>query len=309
MRSGSDCTIVILSYNSLGVTDICLSKVRDAMTNCIETLGNDIRVVVVDNGSKDGSADMIREKYPFVDLIALDENIGYAAGNNLAMKTADTPYILLMNSDTYIERDSILKSMRKMEKGKGMFDVLVSRWTTDDGVFHNYGGHLPTPTRIILWALGFESYPIIRNFLRKIYSYNSVFYDREGFMQWCPPCFMLIKRKVYSLTGGFDEKLWFHMVDVEWCKRMREKGLNIFFTPEIEVIHLGGASSKGMDESLMSDNFKGLMHYCRKHFPSDVRTVAIAVKFGLRIRSILYFLMGKRNLAATYGKISTEVKC
>jgi GT2 family glycosyltransferase len=288
------------------VTDVCLKKVKEAVDYCQEILGNNVKVVVVENGSKDGSAAMIREKHAFVHLMALEENIGYAAGNNLAMQTADTPYILLMNSDTYIGKDSIVKSIQKIENEKEC-DVLVSRLVTGDGVFHSYGGYLPTPLRIIFWSFGFESFPIIKNFIHKIYSRNSGFYDKEGRMQWCPPCFMLIKKKVYTLTGGFDDKLWFHMVDVEWCKRMNQKGLTIFFTPTIEVVHLGGASSKGLEISLMHDNFKGLMHYCRKHYPESTRAVAFVVRFGLKIRSWLYYWMGKKELAATYKTISAEV--
>jgi GT2 family glycosyltransferase len=306
MQSKSDCTIILLSYNSLEVTNICLTKVEEAASYCSKMFGNAIKIVVVENGSKDGSADMIRGRHPLVHLVALGENIGYAAGNNLAMKVVDTPYILLMNSDTYIKKDSIAESIRRIE-GKRDCDVLVSRWVTEDGVFHKYGGYLPTPLKIIFWAFGLESLPFVKTFLHKIYSYNPGFYDKEGYMQWCPPCFMLLKRRVYTLTGGFDEDLWFHMVDVEWCKRMSQKGLTIFFTPTIEVMHLGGASSKGMEHSLMSDNFKGLMHYCRKHYPRDARVVAVVIRFGLKIRSLLYRFIGKRELATTYKIISIEI--
>ncbi len=307
MPSKQDCTIILLSYNSLEVTDICLTKLKEAVSYCTEILKNDIQVIVVDNGSKDGSVDMIKEKHPFVHLIALEENIGYAAGNNLAMKTVETTYILLMNSDTYVKKDSIVTSLQKIESEKGC-DVLVSRWVTEDGVFHNYGGYLPTPLRIISWAFGLESFPIIKNFIHKIYSYNSGFYNKEGRMEWCPPCFMTLRKKVYTLTDGFDDKLWFHMVDVEWCKRMSQKGFTILFTPTVEVVHLGGASSKGLEASLIGDNFKGLMHYCRKHYPKDVRLVAFVVKFGLKVRSLLYSVMGEKDLAKTYELASSDIK-
>lgn len=306
MNSKIDCTIILLSYNSLKVTDICLTKLKEAADYSSKTLGNKIKVVVVDNGSKDGSVEMIEKKHPFVHLMALKENVGYAAGNNLAMKTADTPYILLMNSDTYIKKDSIAKSLQAIDS-KTNCDVLVSRWTTQDGIFHTYGGHLPTPLKIILWSFGFESLPIIKYFLHRIYAYNPKFYIKEGRMEWCPPCFMLLKRNVYTLTDGFDEKLWFHMVDVEWCKRMKQKGLNICFTPAIEVMHLGGASSKESKNSLMSDNFKGLMHYCRKHYPKSTSIVALVVKFGLQVRSLIFYSLGKKELATTYRIIASEI--
>jgi GT2 family glycosyltransferase len=130
-----DCTIILLSYNSLDITDTCLEKLGVAVSHCQKVIGNKLKVIVVENGSKDGSAQMIQRKYKWVHLIALKENIGFAAGNNLAMKTVNTPYILLMNSDTYVEKDSLEKTFKQMQKKAGVCDVLASRWTQEDKIF------------------------------------------------------------------------------------------------------------------------------------------------------------------------------
>lgn len=306
MKTNLNCTVILLSYNSNRVTDICLSRLEKAAAYCEAKLGNKVTMVVVDNGSHDGSAAMIRKKHPRVKLMALKKNVGYAAGNNLAMEKVKTPFILLMNSDTYIKKEDIYKSFVKMQEYPEA-DVLVSRWTPGDGIFHNYGGYLPTPLRIIQWSFGLESVPVLKKYVHKIYSYNSDFYTREGEMQWCPPCFMLLKQHVYTKTKGFDPKLWFHMVDVEWCYRMREKGFRIHFTPTIQVVHLGGASSKGLDNELLRDNFKGLLHFTRKHFPKNAPTVAFFVRLGLQIRAFFYSLLGKHELSHVYSSISRSI--
>jgi N-acetylglucosaminyl-diphospho-decaprenol L-rhamnosyltransferase len=306
MNSSLDCTIVILSYNSSAVTDVCLGKVEAAVEYSAKILGNAVKIVVVDNGSVDDSVEMIRKKHPTVQLQALKKNIGYASGNNVAMKAAKTPYILLMNSDTYIEKDSLVKSFQYMAS-KSECDVVVSRWVPADGIFYKYGGYLPTPIRIILWAFGFESIPIIKNFIHCIYSYNSDFYDREGKMEWCPPCFFLLKKKVYELTDGFDEKLFFHMVDVEWCHRIRENKLTICYTPNIQVVHLGGASSKDIQHNLLRDNFKGLTHFCRKHYLESLRMVIFFLRIGLKIRARFYSIIGKAALAKIYSDIASDL--
>jgi N-acetylglucosaminyl-diphospho-decaprenol L-rhamnosyltransferase len=300
-----DCTIIILSYNSLAVTDTCLAKVRSAIRQSSRVLENHIKVIVVDNGSVDGSPRMIRQKYPWVKLIALKTNIGYAAGNNLAMKMADTPYLLLMNSDTYIETDSITKALNRIIRAPHC-DIVVGRCVYANGVLQKYGGFLPTPLRIILWSFGFESLPLLKKYLPKIYGFEDNYYTREGFMEWCPPCFFLLKAEVYKSTSGFDEHLWFHMVDAEWCHRIHQRGFRICFTPNIQVVHLGGASSKGLEYNLVKDNFKGLIHFCRIHYPGSLHLVLLFLKIGLTMRRYFYFLAGNKNLSGLYQSIVAE---
>lgn len=307
MSNPLDCTIVILSYNSLDVTDTCLTKLETSIKYCEAKLKNKFTVIVVDNASKDGSAKMIAKKHPTVQLKALKENIGYAAGNNVAMKAAKTPYILLMNSDTYIHEDSLYKTFTKMVE-RTECDVLVSRCIWANGVLQEYGGYLPTPSRIITWAFGLESVPVIKNFLPRIYGFNPDYYNHEGIMEWCPPCFFLLKREVFDATQGFDEKLWFHMVDAEWCHRIHQNGFVIGFTPTVEVLHLGGASSKGIQYKLISDNFKGLAHFCRKHYPESTGSVFSFVRNGLKVRSLLFSILGRKEMAETYKNIATEMK-
>ena len=301
-----DCTIIILSYNALKITDTCLKKVENAIEQSKKVLKNNICVIVVDNASVDGSAEMIRKNHPTVELIALKENIGYAAGNNLAMKLADTPYILLMNSDTYIKEDSLVESVKILDS-KAHCDILVGRCIYANGVLQLYGGYLPSPLKIILWSFGFESIPIVKNYAHRIYGFAPDYYNHDGVMEWCPPNFFLLKKKVYDLTKGLDEKLWFHMVDVEWCHRIKKYNLVICFTPKIEVVHLGGSSSKGLENNLIRDNFRGLMHFCKKHYPHSVKNVSFYLRIGLKIRGFFYQLLGNQTLAEVYNKISKEI--
>jgi GT2 family glycosyltransferase len=307
MKTNLDCTIIFLSYNSREVTDTCLRRLQAAVIHSEKNLRNNIQILVVDNASKDGSIEMIKKKYPRVKLFALKKNIGYSAGNNLAMKKASTPYILLMNSDTYVMKDSVTKIISKMIQKKEC-DVLVSRYSAKKEIFENHGGHLPTPLRYILWSFGFESIPYFNHFFKKVYSMNRDFYNGQGYMEWYSPCFMLIKRKVFDLTKGYDENLWFHMVDVEWFKRIYDKKLLLYYTPDIHVIHLGGASSKGIEISLIEDNFKGVMYYFKKHYPKKTRIVVFFLKQGLIIRSIFYFLAGKYKVALAYFTSSRILK-
>jgi GT2 family glycosyltransferase len=98
------------------------------------------------------------------------------------------------------------------------------------------------------------------------------------------------------------------MVDAEWCHRIHQKKFVIRFTPTVQVVHLGGASSKDIQGTLMRDNFKGLTHFCRKHYPESVRLVVEIVRVGLTMRSILYTVLGNRALGTTYKTIAQEIQ-
>lgn len=308
MKQNLDCTIIFLSFNSRLVTDTCLKKLKISIDYARSKLQNKIDVIVVDNASIDKSAEMILRKYTYAKLIALKNNIGYSAGNNLAMSKAKTPYILLMNSDTYVYKDSLKKIISTLATNAKKYDVLVSRYSSRKSEHENHGGYLPTPLRLILWSLGFESIPFIKKYLKKIYALNKDNYYSEGFVEWYSPCFMLIKRKVYEKTQGYDEKLWFHMVDVEWCKRIKDCGFKMYYVPDIYVKHLGGASSKGIEYKLLRDNFRGVLYYLRKHYPGKLFIVGIFLKAGLMVRGVFYMLAGKINLAKAYLAISVSLK-
>jgi N-acetylglucosaminyl-diphospho-decaprenol L-rhamnosyltransferase len=127
-------------------------------------------------------------------------------------------------------------------------------------------------------------------------------------MEWVPIVFFLLKKSVYDRTRGFDDRMWFHVVDMEWCRRILNHGFRIHFTSAVQVIHLGGASSKGLEHNLISDNFKGLLYFTRKHYPESIKAVAFFVKQGLMIRSFFYTLTRKRDLAVVYSAISKEIK-
>lgn len=179
-----DCTIIILSYNTNEVTDICLKKAEASKAHCEKNPGNSIKIVVVDNGSHDGSVEMIRKKHPETELISLPENIGYPKGNNLAMKDASTPFILLLNDDAYLNEDTIQRALEFMDR-KQPCDALCVRLTYPDGGFQPFGGSLPTPLKTIFWNFGLGSAPIIKHFISPIYQYDPGYFKKEQRMEWC----------------------------------------------------------------------------------------------------------------------------
>ncbi len=301
--NNQDCAIIILSYNTKDVTDICLKKAKTAAVYSKKNLGNEIKIIVLDNNSQDGSSGMIKEKYPDIHSIFLKKNVGCSRGNNLAMKEADTPFVLLLNSDAYLNKDTLEKSLKYMANNQSC-DVLCVRQIYQDGKNQPFGGSLPTPWRTIFWALGIESLPAIKYFINPIYQYTPSFFDKEQRMEWCSTAFFLARKKVYEKTGGFDNNLFFYMEDVEWCKRIKDNSFSICYTPSISIVHLGGFTSKKLSQIvLLERHIEGMLYFHKIHYPRTLPCVSLFLFVGMLLRAVLYSLIGKSEKAIAYKKM------
>jgi GT2 family glycosyltransferase len=299
----NDCTVVILSFNTKDVTDECLRKTKQAAAYAQRELNNKTEIIVVDNGSIDDSVEMIQRKHPDVTLIALKKNVGYSCGNNLALKKASTPFILLLNSDTYIRENTLVQSISYMAKHPAC-DILSARLVYPDNSFQAHSGFLPTPFRTIRWAFLIESIPVIKNFIQPIYQYNPEFYKTERTLDWASTGFFFIRKSVYDRTGGFDERIFLYMEDVEWCQRIKNNELRIQYSPTIDVVHLGGFSSKKFPSAtLLRRHIEGMAHFHSVHYPKTVHAVMGCVMTGMFLRAVFYSLTVQPTKASPYWEV------
>jgi GT2 family glycosyltransferase len=300
--SKKDCTIIILSHNNEDIIDNCLTQVESAVSESEKKFQNNFQVMVVDNGSTDKTKSIIQNQHKSLKLISLDNNIGPSKANNLAMKKADTQYILLLNSDTFLTKDTLIKIFDYIQK-QNDWDVLCVRLIFGDGSFQAFGGFLPTPTRTILWSLGVESLPIINKLIRPFYQYDREFYQKEQRLGWCATSFFFLKQKVYLDTGGLDESIFVHMEDVEWCQRIKSKGYIIRYTPEITVTHLGGkTTNKFSSDTLLSQHISGLKIFHLKHYRKTWFIVRFFLQIGMGLRAVAYFIFGRLEKSRVYQK-------
>lgn len=291
-------TVVILSFNTKEITEKAIELALTSAKYCEENAKNSVDIIVVDNGSSDGSVEMIK-KFP-VKLIALPENIGAARGYNEGMKSALGEYILLINNDTYLYEDTLFQAVSYAEKNH--CDVLTGRLAKSEDLYLPFGGFLPTPFRVIRWVCGFESLPLP---MKRIYVKDSHFFEKEQKLGWTPTCFLFITREVYEKTQGHDENMFFYMEDVEWCKRINDAGFTISYTPSFTIIHLGGKSTQDKWKALrlLQHQTSGLLYYINKHYPTTSLLVLSFMFLGYRLRSLFYFLIGQKDLAHAYSHV------
>ena len=230
-----DLSIVIVSYNTKDLTRKCLKSIERYSDRI------DYEIIVVDNGSKDGSPDMVDKDFPNVDLIRLPENRGFAGGNIPGMKSARGRYVLLLNSDTFFSEGVLKKTISYMDNNPGA-GVLGCKLTNPDGTMQASARMLPGPLNKILHITGLTAhFPKSRFFGRVDFSWWDHSEPRN--VGWVVGAFFLIRKKVMEEIGYLDDRYFLYFEEIDFCLRARRAGWNIVFFPYAQVIHLGGQSS------------------------------------------------------------------
>jgi GT2 family glycosyltransferase len=235
-----DVSIVIVSYNTAAFTRQCLETVRECAgaVRC--------EVIVVDNASSDDSADMIGRDFPWVRLIRLPKNRGFAGGNNPGIRAATGRYVLLLNSDAFIAPGVLENTVSYMDDNPGI-GVLGCRLTNPDGTLQPSARMLPGLLNKILHTSGLASrFPRSRFFGRVDFSWWDHAAPRS--VGWVVGAFFMIRRQVIEEIGSLDERYFLYFEEIDFCRTARRAGWDVVFYPGASVVHLGGQSSAGTSQ-------------------------------------------------------------
>ncbi|MBS0262847.1 MAG: glycosyltransferase family 2 protein [Planctomycetes bacterium] len=230
-----DLSIVIVSWNTRDVLRECLKSVAAGLGKI------QAEVFVVDNASRDGSPEMVAAEFPQFHLIANQENVGFAAANNQALKIAKGKYQLLLNPDTVVLGDVLTNSLEYMEQHPevGMLGCRVLNG--DRSVQLTCGGY---PT---LWNLFLLSSGLFRCKRPDIFSrYQMLNWDRnsERDVDTITGCYMFCRASAVAEVGLLDESFFCYGEETDWCKRFSDAGWILRFAPVGEIVHYGSLSSR-----------------------------------------------------------------
>lgn len=287
-----DLSIIILSYNTKDVTGECLRRLQVAVDRLQKKMGNMVEVIVLDNASSDNSAEVIKKKHPWVELIESKENTGYSKGNNIAEKYARNPLLLFLNSDVYVDGDTLEKSLIYFKDHN--CDSLGIKLTYEDGSFQPSAGNLPTPINTIFWILG------LGKLFDSFHPTSADFFSKEKQVGWVMGAFILIKKEVFEKSGRFDESIFMYMDEIDLFKRLENIGFKVCFTPSIKAVHLHRASSKDNPEKVFTAEIKGIKIYFEKYYKNSYLLVKLVLIIGLILRIIAFSLLGKTARARAY---------
>jgi GT2 family glycosyltransferase len=232
--AGPAVSVIVVSWNTKDLLRTCLTSVR-------EHLALPCEVIVVDNASRDGSAEMVAEEFPTAQLVRNERNLGFGAANNIGMAEAVAPAFLLLNSDARLVDGSIARLVEKLHRDPGV-GLVGPRLRFEDGRLQASAHRFSSLRLLALEELGlYKLLPRRTSAEALLGAYWD--HSRERRVDWIVGACMVVRRAAFEKTGGFDPGIFLYGEEVEWCERIRAAGWQVVFSPEAEVVHVGHASA------------------------------------------------------------------
>ncbi len=276
-------SVIVVNWNTEELLGRCLASLFS------QDLPVPFEVIVVDNASTDGSADMVRRRFPQAQVMVSRENLGFTRANNLALERASGEYVLLLNPDTIIPDSRTLAAWLHFMDEHPEAAASGCRLVFPDGS-HQVGdaGFKPTLKSVASYAL----------FLSKLFpSLKTVYLNSDGLrapleVDWVCGAGFLVRRSILPQVGMMDENIFMYADDVEWGCRMRSFGCKVFYLPALSIIHLqgatGGAAREGPPSFAWLENMRSL--YARYNGGKAVAVFDILFSVSFFLRAVSYYL-------------------
>ena len=250
---------VIVSFNTKQFLRDCLSSIR-AYAAPIK-----VRVTVADNASRDGSPQMVKSEFPEVDLLVLDENIGFGGANNRAFERGEAPFVLFLNSDAELRQGALAALTAALEEDERRI-IAGPRLVNPDGSFQPSCRRFPSLLRNLWCFSGMEArlpghFRGLRNWLTEGEHRDGITVDMVS-----GACF-LARRSYLDSLGGFDEKLFLYEEEMDISYPGHKRGLEVCYCAKAQVLHHGGASvnASATSEFATQHMFRSKYYTFRKH--------------------------------------------
>ena len=293
-----DLAVIVISTNEARWLRACLTTVFE------HAGGASLDVVVADNMSTDGTADLVGSEFPQARIVA-SENRGFGHANNRGLETTSAEFVLFLNPDTEVVEGSFADLVEVMRRRREI-GVIGVRQVGSDGELQPSIRRFPTVLRSLCQALGSERWPFRASWTGERVL-DPAAYERETQCDWVSGSFMLVRREALDRVSPFDERFFIYCEETDLCLRIKEAGWSIVHLPVMTIVHHGGNESASTRMAAQHGFSQRL--YLHKHFPWPRRiaaTAAVALGYVLRIRretarASLSTLLGLRSSPFSTG--------
>jgi N-acetylglucosaminyl-diphospho-decaprenol L-rhamnosyltransferase len=272
----ADLAVIIVSYNCAEWLEPCLSSVFARAGDIA------LDVLVVDNDSSDGSADLVEAEFPEARVLRC-ENRGFAYGNNHGFLASDAPFVLFLNPDAEIV-DGTLEDVVGELRRRPQVGLAGCRQVTLDGELYPTIRRFPSPLRLFFEAVGSERFPVRASWLGER-ELDPAAYDRNVACDWTSGSFMLARREAVLAAGLMDERFFIYCEEPDLCLGIRRGGFEVRHLPSMTIRHPWGKA--GFDARLVAQDAYARRQYIDKHFSGGRRTVGLlALGLGHAVRAV-----------------------
>ncbi|WKY44803.1 glycosyltransferase family 2 protein [Eubacteriaceae bacterium ES2] len=256
-----DLSIIIVHYKTLELTSDCIDSILKSNLKNIET-----EIICIDNASNDGSIEEIKETFPQITVIENTDNLGFSKANNQGIKASSGQYILLLNSDTIVEFNTIKLALAFIKDHKHIGALGCKVVLKDGKLDPACKRSFPTPMNGIYHRLHLDdAFPDSHRFG----AYNLTYVDENKTcsVDCVMGAFMLLPRRVIDIVGLLDEDFFMYGEDIDWCYRIKEADFQIMYYPEARIFHHKKASGIGKRNPKVIEAFYDSMGiFYEKHY-------------------------------------------
>lgn len=259
-------SIIIINYNTKELTKNCIDSVFFNFNK------NDFEIILVDNASQDGSVEMLKDNFNGkIKIIANSKNTGFGPANNQGAQMAKGDYLFLLNSDTIIKDNILLKLEEFLSENKDAGIVAPKLFLGD-------GSEQP---------FAFGDYPCLLSLIFEKFKKPPKYLEGPFEVEWVSGAALIIKRKLFERLGGFDEKFFMYFEDIDLCKRAKEMNYKVFINPKISLTHLCGKSPSRFIKR-KSYYYKSQDYFYKKHYGSLIMYSMKIIRWPYKIFVLLF---------------------
>lgn len=292
-------SVIITSWNTQSLLLECIESVFN------ETRLRSVEVIVVDNGSTDGTPEAVRENFPDVKLVCNNGNIGFAKANNIGLQLSTGRYLCLVNSDVRILKGCLDDLCDYLDQNQSV-GIVGPRVLNSDLTVQHTCRRFPTLWSAFCCAVGLDR--IFPRSYRHGEARLFYAYDEICEVEVLTGCFLMVKREAFSQVGLLNEVFFFYGEDLDWCKRFWNAGWKIVFFPNCQAIHHGRASSSHEPVRFAIEEDRANLQYWKEHNNRLSRYVLLCIIFlhhAIRIGHGLFSYFLKRPKS---GVVMQEMK-
>lgn len=272
-------TVIIVNYNVKYYVEQCINSLIKALD------GVESEIYVVDNHSRDGSVEFLKERFPDINLIASNHNLGFARANNIAIRQSTGEYVLLLNPDTFVCEDTIRVALSFMDEHPNAGGAGVRMYNSDGTLAMESRRGLPTPMTSFYKMCGLcARFPHSRRFGRYYMSYLD--WNKPERIDVVSGAFCLLRREAIDKIGLLDEDFFMYGEDIDLSFRLLKGGFENWYLPQ-SILHYKGESTHKTSFNYVHVFYQAMLIFFQKHYGHLGFWITMPIKFAIYISAFV----------------------